>query len=103
MPPIEVYAGMDAVRSSAEVLTGLPSRAELEQWLQEHDRIEKETELFDSGELKKLKKLTKGASAAALSLRRTLTRIPWPPCSRNAAHTLACGYGSHRTDPDDHF
>ena len=60
MPPIEVFAGLDAVRQSAEVVAGLPSREELDRWIQEHDRIEKETELFDSGELKKLKKFTKG-------------------------------------------
>ena len=55
MPPIEVFTGLDAVRRSAIEMSGLPTREELEQWLQEHDRIEKETEIFDSGELKKLK------------------------------------------------
>ena len=33
----------------------------------EHDRIEKETEVFDSGELRKLKKFTKGESHMVLS------------------------------------
>jgi hypothetical protein len=60
MPPIEVFVGLDAVRSSCEDIPGLPTRAELQQWLVEHDAIEKETEIFDSGELKKLKQLTKG-------------------------------------------
>lgn len=57
-----MFVGLDAVRSSAQEVPGLPTRAELETWLLEHDRIEKETEIFDSGELKKLKKLTKGES-----------------------------------------
>lgn len=65
MPPIEVFAGLDAVRHSAEDMSGLPSRRELEQWLEEHDRIEKETEIFDSGELTKLKKFTKGTQDAS--------------------------------------
>lgn len=60
MPPIELFAGIDSIRSSEEVAPGLPTRAELQQWLVEHDKIEKETEIFDSGELKKFKKFTKG-------------------------------------------
>lgn len=60
MPAIQVFVGLDAVRASAEEVPGLPTRAELQQWLAEHDRIEKETEIFDSGELRKLKKFTKG-------------------------------------------
>lgn len=60
MPPIEVFVGLDAIRSSAEEIPGLPTRAELQQLLDEHDTIEKQTEIFDSGELKKLRKLTKG-------------------------------------------
>lgn len=46
---------------------GLPTREQLQEWMVEHDRIEKETEIFDSGELKKLKKFTKGESHMALS------------------------------------
>ncbi|KAH8106169.1 hypothetical protein BXZ70DRAFT_886776 [Cristinia sonorae] len=67
MPPIEVFTGLDAVRNSSIEVPGLPSRAELEEWMAEHDRIEKETEIFDSGELKKLKKLTKAAAQRNLS------------------------------------
>ncbi|KZT74562.1 hypothetical protein DAEQUDRAFT_720743 [Daedalea quercina L-15889] len=67
LPPIEVFAGLDAVRASAAEVPGLPSRAQLEEWVAEHDRIEKETEIFDSGELKKLKKLTKAAAQRNLS------------------------------------
>lgn len=51
---------MDALQTSAEEVPGLPTREQLTQWLVEHDKIEKETEIFDSGELKKLKKFTKG-------------------------------------------
>ena len=51
---------MDAVRESATEVPGLPTREQLREWMTEHDRIEKETEIFDSGELKKLKKFTKG-------------------------------------------
>ena len=60
LPPIEVFVGLDAIRSSSEVVPGLPTRAQLQQFLDEHDRIEKETEIFDSGELKKLRMFTKG-------------------------------------------
>jgi hypothetical protein len=62
LPPIEVFVGLDALRSSAEDVPGLPTRAELQQFLDEHDKIEKETEIFDSGELKKLRMFTKGLS-----------------------------------------
>ncbi|TCD70502.1 hypothetical protein EIP91_003263 [Steccherinum ochraceum] len=67
MPPIEVFAGLDAVRESALEVPGLPTRKELEEWIAEHDRIEKETEIFDSGELKKLKMFTKAAAHRNLS------------------------------------
>jgi hypothetical protein len=60
LPPIEVFVGLDAIRSSAEDVPGLPTRAELQGFLDEHDKIEKETEIFDSGELKKLRMFTKG-------------------------------------------
>ena len=60
LPPVDVFAGLDAVRSSAEVIPELPARAQLEQWLVEHDAIERETDILDSGELQKLRKFTKG-------------------------------------------
>ena len=60
LPPIQVFVGLDAVRTSAPEIPGLPTREELDQWFTEYERIEKETEIFDSGELKKLKKFTKG-------------------------------------------
>ncbi|RPD61977.1 hypothetical protein L226DRAFT_535353 [Lentinus tigrinus ALCF2SS1-7] len=67
LPSIEVFVGLDAVRASATEVPELPSRAQLQAWLQEHDKIEKETEVFDSGELKKLKKFTKAAAQRNLS------------------------------------
>ena len=60
MPPIELFADLDAVRASTAVVPGLPTREQLEEWLAEHDKIEKETEIFDSGELKKFKDFTMG-------------------------------------------
>ncbi|KAG1753785.1 uncharacterized protein EDB91DRAFT_1099814 [Suillus paluster] len=67
LPPIEVFVGLDAIRTSAEDIPGLPTREQLQEWLTEHDRIEKETEIFDSGELKKLRALTKAATQRHLS------------------------------------
>ncbi|PCH41615.1 hypothetical protein WOLCODRAFT_71007 [Wolfiporia cocos MD-104 SS10] len=67
LPPVEVFIGLDAVRASAEEVPGLPTRAQLKELLAEHNRIEKETEIFDSGELKKLK------SFALAALKRHLT------------------------------
>jgi hypothetical protein len=65
MPPVKVFAALDAVRASRAAESGLPTRKELEQWLIEHDKIEKETEIFDSGELKKFKQFTKGQCIAS--------------------------------------
>ncbi|KAF8450751.1 hypothetical protein L210DRAFT_3521158 [Boletus edulis BED1] len=67
LPPIQVFVGADAVRTSADPVPGLPSREQLQEWLAEHDKIEKETEIFDSGELKKLRKFTKAATQRHLS------------------------------------
>lgn len=64
LPPIEVFVGLDALRSSAEEVPGLPTREQLQQWVDEHDFIEKETEVFDKGELKKLRQITKGEPTA---------------------------------------
>ena len=52
---------MEAVHASATEVPGLPTREQLRAWVTEHDKIEKETEIFDSGELRKLKKFTKGS------------------------------------------
>jgi hypothetical protein len=67
--------GLDAIRSSAEQVPGLPTRAELQQFLDEHDRIEKETEIIDSGELKKLRMFTKGLSVRERFLRHLRTSL----------------------------
>ncbi|KIJ70347.1 hypothetical protein HYDPIDRAFT_35741 [Hydnomerulius pinastri MD-312] len=68
LPPIEVFVGVDDLRTSSESIpAGLPTREQLREWLAEHDRIEKETEIFDSGELKKLRKFTKAATQRHLS------------------------------------
>jgi hypothetical protein len=66
MPPIELFADLDAIRASTPVASGLPTREQLGRWLVEHDKIEKETELFDSGELKRFKNFTMGECRAAL-------------------------------------
>ncbi|KAG5654056.1 hypothetical protein H0H81_007782 [Sphagnurus paluster] len=67
LPPIEVFVGSEAVRTSAEHVPGLPTREKLRQWVVEHDAIEKETEIFDRGELMKLRQLTKAATQRNLS------------------------------------
>ncbi|KXN87916.1 hypothetical protein AN958_07926 [Leucoagaricus sp. SymC.cos] len=67
MPTIEVFVGLDAIRASAEVVPGLPSRATLEEWLAKHDSVDKETEIFDIAELEKLRQLTKAATHRNLS------------------------------------
>jgi hypothetical protein len=72
MPPVEAFVGVEAVKSSAEHVPGLPTHAELQEWLAKHDTIEKEVEILDSGELKKLRKLTKGASPTHLRTRHSV-------------------------------
>jgi len=67
MPPTELFADLDAVRASTAAVSELPTRERLQQWLIEHDKIEKETEIFDSGELKKFKNFTMAASKRNLS------------------------------------
>ena len=61
MPPIEVFVGLNTLHSGSETISSeLPTRVELRAWIVEHDKIEKETEIFDAGEFRKLKKFTKG-------------------------------------------
>ncbi|KAF8974636.1 hypothetical protein BDZ97DRAFT_39997 [Flammula alnicola] len=67
LPPVEVFVGLEAIQSSSEDVPGLPTRTELKQWMAEHDAIEKETEIFDTGELTKLRQLTKAATQRNLS------------------------------------
>jgi hypothetical protein len=85
MPQIELFAGLDAVRSSTQVVHGLPLREELKKWLIEHDKLEKETEVFDSGELKKFKMFTKGACTVCspsrlVEVRTSCQRPPSATC-----------------------
>ncbi|RPD62191.1 hypothetical protein L227DRAFT_609438 [Lentinus tigrinus ALCF2SS1-6] len=65
LPSIEVFVGLDAVRASATEVPELPVRARLQAWLQEHDKIEKETEVFDSGSLRSSRNLPKEAAQFA--------------------------------------
>lgn len=61
MPPIEVFASVDLFALIPEKIPpGLPTREELNRWLEEHDKIEKEIVVFDTGDMNRLKKLTKG-------------------------------------------
>ena len=57
---MDAFADSDLLPSLASSMPNLASRKQLEDWIVEHDRIEKETEIFDSGDLVKLKKFTKG-------------------------------------------
>lgn len=90
MPPIEVFAGIESLRSGSEgISSGLPTRAELQKWLVEHDRIEKETEIFDVGEFRKLKKFTKGAVHSSLDY----DSITEPFLSRCTTESFTRGHG----------
>jgi len=60
MPPIHVFVGLEALETSSEEVPGLPTHAELERWLVEHDKIEKDTEVLDAVELNKLRSFTRG-------------------------------------------
>jgi len=104
MPPIELFADLDAVRTSSPAVSGLPTRKQLEGWLIEHDRIEKETEIFDSGELKKFKTFTMGQC-------RSVFLLPFPflpflndrVCSGLKAEFISTRYRCHRAYFDDHI
>ncbi|GJJ07450.1 hypothetical protein Clacol_001652 [Clathrus columnatus] len=63
MPPVEIFAPV----VPEGLPPSLPTRAQLDYWLEEHDKIEKETEIFDAGDMSKLKKLTKAATRRNLS------------------------------------
>lgn len=62
---MEVFACMEQV-PEGHYIHDLMTRAQLDECIAEHDRIEKETETFDSGDLKKLKKFTKGVTSACV-------------------------------------
>ena len=104
MPPIQVFVGLDAIRASAVEVPGLPTQAELKDWLAEHDRIERETEVFDSGELKKLRKLTRGRLLLCPATTPGHARTH-APClhSCRAAQPLPSGHRSYRTYINDYL
>ena len=61
MPPLDIFVGVEELAQSFERPSTLPTRGQLDAWIAEHDQIERETEILDSGDMKKLKALTKGA------------------------------------------
>ncbi|KAI5125054.1 hypothetical protein M0805_007477 [Coniferiporia weirii] len=67
LPSIEVFASVQEPPQGHNQNSVLATRAQLDDWLIEHDRIEKEMEIFDSGDLKKLKKLSKAVTQRNLS------------------------------------
>ncbi|KAL5508243.1 hypothetical protein ACEPAH_5862 [Sanghuangporus vaninii] len=67
LPAIDIFVGVDELPKTHDQITTLPTRAQLEEWVLEHDKIEKETELLDAGDFKKLKTLTKAATQRNLS------------------------------------
>ncbi|KAI6101566.1 hypothetical protein EDD16DRAFT_1649308 [Pisolithus croceorrhizus] len=60
---IKFLEGLPPIEVSAEVIPGLPTRQQVNEWLAEHDRIEKETEIFDSGEAQEASEIHKGLPA----------------------------------------
>jgi hypothetical protein len=103
MPSIQLFADLDAVRASSPAVSGgLPTRKQLGKWLIEHDKIEKETEIFDSGELKKFKAFTMGQC-------RSVFLLPFPfflndrVCSGLKAEFIPTRYRCHRAYFDDHI
>ena len=75
LPPIEVFAGVEESLNAPEQTAGSATRSQLNDWMIEHDRIEKETEIFDSGDLKKLKKFTKGSFESTRQLYHHLLHL----------------------------
>jgi len=105
MPPIELFADLDAIRASTPVVSGLPTREQLEQWLVEHNKVEKETEIFDSGELKKFKNFTMGECRVALffSFSPFLILKLDDQCSCLEAQFIPARHRYHRAYVDDHI
>ncbi|EJD01433.1 uncharacterized protein FOMMEDRAFT_90275 [Fomitiporia mediterranea MF3/22] len=67
LPPIDIFAGVQELEKTYDQITTLPTRAQLDEWIAEHDRIDKETEILDTGDLKKLKAVTRAATQRNLS------------------------------------
>jgi hypothetical protein len=61
MPPVDLFSHLEyLVYTTPTPIPGLPTRAELEEWLRQHDEIEQEAERFDASDMKKLKEFAKG-------------------------------------------
>jgi hypothetical protein len=63
LPPIDIFASLDLIRSTKAPLPGLPTRQELEAWVANHAAIDKQADVLEKGKLRKLKKVTAGASS----------------------------------------
>lgn len=98
LPTIDVFAGMDDLSKPLEEICGLATRAQLNEWIAEHDKIEKETESFDSGDLRKLKKFTKGNIELVYLRYCLLTNSSW---SRHAEKSVTRRHGPYRNYSDD--
>lgn len=100
MPPVEVFAAVNAFATCPEkVPPELPTRAQHDQWLKEHDKIEKETEIFDAGDMSKLKKLTKGTYITQLHCNITSRGL----ISCDPTQFIPGGYGPDRSQSYDAF
>ena len=63
MPPLEIFGRLDARRSNSETISPeLPTRADLQAWVAERDKMEEETDFFDIKEIEKLQEFSKGPS-----------------------------------------
>jgi len=105
MPPIELFADLDAIRASTPVVSGLPTREQLERWLVEHNKVEKETEIFDSGELKKFKNFTMGECRVVLFFSFSpffILKLD-DQCSCLEAQFIPARHRYHRAYVDDHI
>ena len=76
MPPIELFFDLDAMHTLTAAVPRLPTWEQLKEWLFKHNKIKKETELFNSGKLKKFKNITMGQSQAHILLPFTKVELP---------------------------
>ncbi|PVG03610.1 hypothetical protein CPB86DRAFT_748944 [Serendipita vermifera] len=68
MPPVDLFSHLEyLVLTTPTPIPGLPTRAELEEWMKQHDEIEQEAERFDGNDMKRLKKFAKAATQRNLS------------------------------------
>ena len=59
MPPIELFAGLEALMDWTQTPPGVPTKTQLEGWQKDQERIEAEAEQFDAKDLSRLKKFAK--------------------------------------------